>query len=231
MNPVNKIFRSFLDTILPRACVHCKTILPLYENVLCGSCLNKIDHTTDQTLLTEFTTSFAASGIDGFYSPFLFRQDSEIQSLIHSFKYSGLYGNAKYAGRLLAEEIIGAGLSGTFDILAPVPLHRLKKYSRGYNQSDYICKGMSEILNVPVDISGIKRIKNTKTQTMLNRHERVLNMKDAFTNHRTGRIQGARVLLVDDVKTTGATLIECAKALKAAGAAGVIAATFAIAHH
>lgn len=115
------------------------------------------------------------------------------------------------------------------DLIVPIPLHHLKRAERGYNQSDFIAKGMKKILHVPVKSRLIKRARFTETQTNLNLVERKENMQGAFALRRNKLLQNKNVLLIDDVITTGATTSECGRTLLEGGAANVYAASVAIA--
>jgi ComF family protein len=115
------------------------------------------------------------------------------------------------------------------DLIIPVPIHHLKKAERGYNQSDFIAKGLSTALNIPYSSKSIKRIKYTESQTKLNMNERALNVSNAFKARSSNKLKGKNILVVDDVCTTGATLLECAKVLLGAGANSVYACSIAIA--
>ncbi len=115
------------------------------------------------------------------------------------------------------------------DLIIPVPIHHLKKAERGYNQSDYLAKGLSKSLNIPYSGKMIKRIKYTESQTKLKMKERALNVSNAFKVRNAEKVKGKNILIVDDVCTTGATLLECGIALYKAGANSVFACSVAIA--
>lgn len=178
----------------------------------------------------EFTRKFRSDKIiSGFNSAFVFEKEKPLQHLIHSLKYMenfriGIF-LGKIAGELLKEEI----KSWKGDILIPVPLHRLKKAERGYNQSFYIAKGISSVLKIPVEKSAIKRKRFTETQTELTLEERQNNISCAFTVTGSKKLTGRNIILVDDVITTGATISECGRVLKENGAAEIFALSVAIA--
>ena len=115
------------------------------------------------------------------------------------------------------------------DLIIPIPIHHLKKAERGYNQSDYLAKGLSKSLNIPYSINSIKRIKYTESQTKLKMKERALNVSKAFKVGQPKKVSGKNILIVDDVCTTGATLLECGIALYKAGATSVYACSVAVA--
>jgi ComF family protein len=104
-----------------------------------------------------------------------------------------------------------------FDFIIPVPLHPSKRRKRGYNQSEEFGKGLSEILNIPCTEKFLKRIKSTTTQTKKSKLNRWENVNEVFEVRDSEELQGKRVLLVDDVVTTGATLEACGEKLLRAG--------------
>ena len=113
-----------------------------------------------------------------------------------------------------------------FDLIVPVPLHPTKQRERGFNQAAVLAQALSKRTSLPVG-KALRRVRYTKTQTAFDRAERMQNLRHAFCLRPRADVQGLRVLLVDDVLTTGSTLSECARVLKKAGASSVYAATAA----
>jgi ComF family protein len=111
-------------------------------------------------------------------------------------------------------------------MLVAVPLHPARQRERGFNQADLLAKSLSRRTSVQLK-PVLERIRYTKTQTAFDRAERMENLRDAFRLRKNADVQGCRVLLIDDVLTTGSTLSECARVLKAAGAVSVHATTAA----
>lgn len=99
------------------------------------------------------------------------------------------------------------------DAIIPVPLHISKKRIRGFNQSDLICKGLSEVTRLPVDYTSLQRITKTATQTKRSRYERWINVEGIFSVSDAEHVKGKHFLLVDDVITTGSTIESCANEL------------------
>lgn len=225
----NNLLMNLFDLFLPRTCNHCGKKLTVDERTLCSVCYSDILQTNQDFLMKEFNKKFNNKRIiDDFYSMYIFEKDKALQNAIHSFKYSGKYHNAIFLGEKLGEKII-QDKNWNIDCLIPIPLHKLKKIERGYNQSYYISKGLKKILKIPINERLIRRIKYTQSQTLLNLKEREENMKDAFIIKKNNKIEGKNFLLVDDVITTGATITECGKVLKNAGANKVYATSIAIA--
>ena len=134
------------------------------------------------------------------------------------------FGRLDYLGRHLATvlfEAMGERLAG-FDRVVPVPLHWRRRLSRGYNQAERIARPLARRLGIPF-APLLSRRRATPPQSLLGREERLANLRKAFRAPRPRRVQGLRILLVDDVATTGATLDAAARALKNAGAAAVTA--------
>lgn len=218
------------DFFLPRFCPSCKNKLTNLEVVVCNPCLSKIKHAERERTEIEFARKFKSEKIiKGFTSLFVFEKDKELQDIVHDLKYNGKFSIGIFLGKLLAASVNDKIREWKIDLIVPIPLHHLKRAERGYNQSDFIAKGMKKILHVPVKSRLIKRVRFTETQTTMNLSERKENMKDAFALRSKKLLQNKSVLLIDDVITTGATTSECAKILLEGGAANVYAASVAIA--
>jgi ComF family protein len=141
--------------------------------------------------------------------------------IIHRFKYKGALWFEPFLASLLIECARTALLGKNWDVIVPVPLHPLKKREREYNQAERLAVCLAAAVHIPMNVNLVKRVKYTKTQTMLNRHQRSVNVKNAFKPCVQGGALGARVILIDDVFTTGATINDCSRALKAAGASSI----------
>ena len=218
------------DFFLPRFCPSCKNKLTSTEVVVCNSCLSNIKHADNERTEIEFSRKFKNEKIiKGFTSLFVFEKDKELQDIIHDLKYNGKFSIGIFLGKLLAASVDNKVQEWKIDLIVPIPLHHLKRAERGYNQSDFIARGMNNILHVPVKSRLIKRTRFTETQTNLNLLERKENMQGAFALRRNKLLQNKNVLIIDDVITTGATTSECGRTLLEGGAANVYAASVAIA--
>ena len=153
----------------------------------------------------------------------VYEYEGAIRNLVHSFKFGGVWR----ASRWMAEEMMKACQGGFLDgvnVLIPVPMHRMRRLMRGFNQSEKLARAFSLISGIAVDTS-LTRVRNTTQQVRLSGEKRRQNLKNAFRAERS--FDGETVLLVDDVRTTGTTAVECAKALLSASAAEVRVLTFA----
>jgi len=152
--------------------------------------------------------------LEGASSLFRFEKGSKYQALLHGLKYKGEKKIGTFLGRMLGAEILGTAFGKT-DFIIPVPLHRKKEKSRGYNQSELIAKGISIVTGITVLNTLIYRQVNTSSQTQKGRFERWKNMENVFAlSDFSDTYQDQSFLLVDDVVTTGSTLEACASCLK-----------------
>jgi ComF family protein len=150
-----------------------------------------------------------------------------VREIIHEFKYGRQIHLRRLVARWLHAALDDERLRGRrFDVVVPVPLHATRLRERGFNQASLL----AELLSAQTSIHSkplLDRIRYTTTQTALDRSERMENLHDAFRLRKNADVRGLRVLLIDDVLTTGSTLSECARVLKRAGALSVHAATAA----
>ena len=161
------------------------------------------------------------TGFDAAYS-FGFYED-ELRELIHLFKYGRVQTLSKPLGRLLA---LALPRDKSFDLIVPMPLHWRKRWQRGFNQSELLAHEIGRRAGIPVK-NALQRVRFTATQAGLTNAKRRLNVSGAFRAGRRSWLEGKRVLLVDDVVTTGATAASCARAIKLAGAKQVTLLTLA----
>jgi ComF family protein len=138
-----------------------------------------------------------------------------VRTLIERGKF-GTHPNPQifyYLGRLAAQEYIDSDLFDDVDCLVPVPLHPRRLRERGFNQAEYICKGMSEVLHIPVDNQHLIRTRNNPHQSRSQFDQRKDNVKELFSMRYPEEWKNKHILLVDDVVTSGATMFECMKQL------------------
>jgi ComF family protein len=150
--------------------------------------------------------------------------DGKLRELIHLYKY----GRIQTLARPLADFLVRAlPLDERFDAVTPVPLHWRKQWQRGFNQAELLARAIARRRGIPV-VRALGRARYTQTQAGLSNTERRKNVAAAFRCRRAARtLAGRRVLLIDDVLTTGSTAAACARMLKQAGAASVVVATVA----
>jgi len=224
---VGRAGQLLLDLVFPPRCALCGR----GGGFLCGDCERALPRAVPPRCRICWKASPAAvcaacsndpPPFDGLRSPFV--MDEGVREAVHSLKYRGVVALAAPMGRLLAGTVRLWGIAP--DVVAPVPLHWRRQRSRGYNQSAEVAKVAAALLGVPFDPRLLRRIRPAPPQVRSGGiEERRRNVEGAFVAQ--GKVSGRRVLIVDDVATTGATMGACAGALRAAGAAQIWGLTFA----
>ena len=221
MNP----FKALIDLFLPRVCHVCETKLIDDEEYICPSCLGKLpltgyerywdNKTGTNTDLNPMEQRFAGQlPLGHACAPYFYTRVSTLASLVHDFKYRGFPNLALTLGRIGAELLKDSELFTGVDVILPIPIHWTKKRKRGYNQSDMIARGISDATGIPVGRQ-LKAIKPHRTQTSLNPEQRIANTKNVFAIRNPETLEGKTVMIVDDICTTGATLLSAGNAIAA----------------
>lgn len=198
----------FFDALSPPACAACDERLPLRQ-VFCASCAATI---VRDDACTDGTIAFARFG-------------GALAIALTRFKYEERADLARPLGHLLRRTVMEADCHA--ELVIPVPLHPRRLAERGYNQSALLARAVADQLDVPFAPRALERTRQTAQQARLGRAERLENMTEAFSVRDKRFVQEKSILLVDDVLTTGATLLACQEALEMAGAAEVNAVCLA----
>jgi ComF family protein len=218
--------------LFPEACIVCRKPLEAGQKHLCSACFTEFAPYPDplaggQMLVRTVRDHFGERAAPpGAWALYPYHSKGALHDALHAMKYGGLFTLGALFGRNLGELILSTGGQASIDSIVPVPLHSLKRIERTYNQAGEIAAGIAGILGKPVLERCIERCVHTGSQTSLSMAERRKNMNGAF---RPGRETcRGRVLLVDDVLTTGATMVAAAAALKESGASEVAFAVVAV---
>lgn len=212
MSYLYDLWDDFISLLFPRLCHGCGNHLMRNETLICTECFVTIprsgyhlipDNPVEKIFWGRCMISKAAAF--SFYT-----RDSRIRRLIHQLKYKGVKEIGSELGRIYARSLKSSGFLDDIDIIVPVPLHPSKKRQRGFNQSDIISLGISEVSGIPVDTGLLIRKTVTKTQTRKSRFDRWTNVQDIFSVTDNQKLRGLHILLVDDVITTGSTIEACA---------------------
>jgi len=219
---------SLLDLIYPELCPACCCEQPVRNHFLCLKCLSDLPLTQhhrqaeDNELAALFWGRIPLAAAAAVY---YFSSSGGIRSVLHRIKYDGRSDLAEKMGQLMGYYL---GQSRSFkkvDLILPIPLHPRKKALRGFNQCDYLAKGMAEQMEKSWSAALLSRRRNNPSQTKLTREERLKNSEKLFRVEDAGRINGKNILLIDDIVTTGATLESCGSEIIEAGAQSLSIAT------
>lgn len=228
---ITEAFQDFISLIYPNLCIACATSLVKGERFVCTDCILQLpatDHLQEpqNQLWTRLYTRVPVTFAVAFYK---FKKKSKVQRILHSLKYRNNPDLGLLLGKVCGEKL-KRKYDGTFTEIIPVPLHKSRQQSRGYNQSTMFAMGLAEKLAIPLNENLLARVVKTETQTRKSKLRRWENVDTIFLVPPHQVIPpGAHLLLVDDVVTTGSTLEACAAALFAAGCAKVSVACIAAA--
>lgn len=206
---------SFISLLFPRCCVVCGRSLAKGEECICAMCNINLPRTNyhlqkDNQVEQLFWGKIPLERATSF---FFYRKGSDFRQILHQLKYGGQKEIGAIMGRYMASELTVSGFFEGIDVIIPVPLHKRKQRIRGYNQSEWIARGISTVTGIRIDTEVIVRRKHTDTQTRKSTFERWENVDGIFELHHAESLKGKHLLVVDDVLTTGATTVACASRL------------------
>jgi ComF family protein len=226
-----------LDLLFPLSCAACGD----EGAILCDACASRIPAGAPACFVCKKLVPASGSSPAGAtcapcrrktlvyasFSPFAFEYPA-VRSLVHNLKYNRVRPAGVALARLLADTMEFYGVRPPPDaVLIPVPLAPARRRTRGFNQSELIAESLGRRTGLGIDASLLRKIKNTRPQMELPRAERLRNVAGAFAVPDAAPVRGRTCVLVDDVKTTGATIEAAARALRGAGAKKIWALTVA----
>ena len=215
-----KLFRALLDLLYPPRCPFCGRVLERGEDRMCALCRRELPRTDG--------SGKTVAGCDLCLSPLHYRDG--VRRAVHRYKFKGGAGLAGLYGELMAQ-CLSDRRDGTINLMTWVPLHPKRKKRRGYDQAELLARRTAELRGIPA-VSTLEKIRHTGVQSRQRTEaDRRANVEGAYRALPGPDLTGKRVVLVDDVVTTGSTLAQCAACLRSAGAAAVVALTFARAGH
>jgi ComF family protein len=223
------MYEDFLALVFPKTCCVCKRSLFDFENQLCKVCIAKLPVTNYHLRAQNNDLKIKIMGLSEVNLVFSFLRFSKkgmSQRILHQLKYKHKPELGNVLGRLYAYLLLEQGFTNNWEAVIPVPLHPVKLARRGYNQSERFAEGLADILNIPL-CNSLKRKKFTETQTNKTRLQRWENVEDVFEVTSGEPVKKKKILLVDDVMTTGATLAVCANTLLGYGVLSVDIAVIA----
>ena len=232
-------FRALLDLLFPPLCHLCKAFIPEAGDLfICAECLEKITYLVSPLCSSCGAPFGTESSLDHLCGACLRRPPFQasrsatlfagpIQELIHRFKYGHRVHLSQPLGLLTARALASFCSQAEPELIIPVPLHRKRLRQRGYNQSQLIGAVLAKQWKLSLEVGNLRRVRWTEPQTSLDAADRRDNVSGAFAVRDPRRLEGKRVLLVDDVYTTGSTIRACTEPLREAGVAALFVVTVA----
>lgn len=210
-----KYIEDFWNLLFPLSCETCGQILNKNENIICTKCLTELPRTNysndlDNALFQLFNGRLYIQKATALFS---FQKESKFRKLLHKLKYKNKPEIGVLLGKELGSEMLKSNNFNDIDLLVAVPLHVKRKKQRGYNQSEMICKGISEITNIKISTDNLIRNIETTTQTKMTKNERWNNVEGKFKILNPELFINKHIMLIDDVITTGATTEACGEEL------------------
>ena len=211
--------QNFSELLYPKLCGGCGNHLYENEEVVCVYCRASLplsgecdfeNNASEKLFWGKVSITAAASFL-------FFQKKSSTQHLLHQLKYQQKENIGEWLGEQFAYSLQSKGRFAAVEIIIPVPLHPSRIKFRGFNQCDAIARGMASVLQIPIVNGVLTRSVATQSQTKKNRFQRFENMESVFIVSQASAIKGKNILLLDDVLTTGATLISAAQVLQQAG--------------
>ena len=215
-----------MNLLYPRTCPACARYIGGQQNLFCDRCMHRLPRTeqahmrqnvTETTLIGPVSDIVAGAKVMHLEkaAAFLFYdKDHPIQRVIHKMKYADQPRIGYFLGRQAAIEFQYADFFDEIDVIIPIPLHPKRLNERGYNQSEYIAKGISDVTGIPINLTHVTRTRNTPKQALQRGEERRENMAEAFAVNHPEQLYHKHILVVDDLITTGETMRSCLKAMK-----------------
>jgi len=215
MKYFHDLWDDFLSLLFPRLCCGCGNELVRNETGICTDCYLSIPRTKfhehdDNPVAQLFWGRCKIEKASAFS---FYTKGSRIRKIIHALKYNGKRDVGTEMGRIYAMNLKSSGFFSGIDLIVPVPLHPSKLRKRGFNQSDDISAGISEVSGIRSDSGSLLRVLLSETQTNRSRLGRWENVEGIFRVERPEILMGKHILLVDDVITTGSTIDACATEL------------------
>lgn len=208
-------WNSLADLFYPPVCIQCGNLLQPEEDTLCHTCLQHLPRTEQARYRGNRTEQLLwdIPKLERGAAFCFYRPHSDFRRLIHLMKYSNRPKTGFYLGKTAAQEFAEARFFEGIDLIVPVPLHKQRQRQRGYNQAEWIARGIAEATRIPMDNTHLKRKVNNPSQTHKSKEERQHNTDEIFTVDMPANWRGKHILLVDDIVTTGATLRACIHAI------------------
>lgn len=204
---LRRFLHNVLDYVFPRRCVVCRNSLADGEQYVCNACYVNLPFVPDmgkegnpvEKLFWSYPVVRAGSLL-------IFQSGNATQRIVHSLKYGNKPEIGIHFGRIMAHSLEPSGFFKDIDAILPLPLSAKRQKHRGYNQSEMLARGISDVTSLPILGDAVVRVIDNPSQTQLSALQRLGNVRDIFQISQPGSLVGKHILVVDDVITTGATV-------------------------
>jgi len=212
---MNKLLNSLSNLIFPNLCVCCDAYLTFQEEAICDLCYHRLPRFENYSNPSNSVAKkfWGRLKLEYASSYLKFSSNSDVRKILHEIKYKGNLNLGIEMGKALGKVMKKIPELTNADVITPIPLHPQREIERGFNQSNLIAHGMSELMGQKVYVDAVIRKKYNSTQTNKRRYERFINSNEIFKVVKPTLLENKHILLIDDVITTGATLEACGNAL------------------
>lgn len=235
MSTLSNLLDAALSLLFPAQCIGCGKVLTSRQKWVCAECFGSMPttyfHLDDDNFMADRLRSISPSIVSG-AAQFYFVHKSQWRAVIHEIKYRRAWLSARKMGVWYGLDLAQSPSFSGVDLVVPVPLHPSRRLKRRYNQAEMIAEGIAQSMGCPLERHALRRLRNNPSQVTRTRSERWTNVEGLFEVVRPARLEGKHILLVDDVFTTGSTIVACISAIETAiPSSRISVATLAIAHH
>lgn len=203
---------DFISLIFPQNCSGCNSLLIHSEKGICTSCFIELDRYSRKT--SKVTFVFGRKEVADFITAFDLIKNSILQNIFHKIKYNNDSESANILGVELGKRLKKFNIKDKVDCIVPVPVSKKKLKLRKFNQSEEIAKGINQVLDISIESNWLLRRNNLKSQTFSNRFKRSQNVKEEYYINKKKTLIHKRLLILDDIVTTGSTIDSCLEAIK-----------------
>ncbi len=209
------LIASLGQILFPNLCVCCYEYLSQQEESICDLCLFtlpifELGYQKDNPLARKF---WGRLNVEIAFAHLVYKSTTNVKQLLNELKYNGNITLGIEMGKWLGDALLKSKQFTKIDYIIPIPLHPTRQKFRGYNQSELLGQGVSQVMNIPMLTDIVARERYNKTQTKKRRYERYINSQELFRVRIPEQIEGKHILLLDDVITTGSTMESCGEVL------------------
>ncbi len=223
----HQLLHGLRGIFFPRVCLSCKKGIPGSDKLICPFCATTKFEDPNPDRYSSPTAVLLPECVYFLDSMWQFDTSGGLRDMLHSLKYDGLITLGHELGELMYDKVFlkraeHSEWSPTNTVVLPVPMHRSRQRARGYNQAAEIARGFSNRSLIPMlHEDSVRRVRYTKSQTGFSQAKRVMNLQDAFSVFDSACLQSRKVIIIDDVFTTGSTTFELASTVSKAGAGAI----------